>query len=61
MCNKEELMNVPESVGEAILANTNTYIKLIMCGVHEAVPSSKVTDLINTDIRWVGNNTTTEQ
>lgn len=41
MCNKNELANAPESVGEAIRANTNKHVTLIMDEAHKAVPSSK--------------------
>ena len=41
MCNKNELANAPESVGEAIRANINPHVTLIMDEAHQAVPSSK--------------------
>jgi len=41
MCDKNELANAPESVGEAIRANTNKHVTLIMDEAHQAVPSSK--------------------
>ncbi|KXS54126.1 MAG: hypothetical protein AWU57_1517 [Marinobacter sp. T13-3] len=41
MCNKNELANVPESVGEAIRANTNQHVTLFMKEDRQAVPSRK--------------------
>ena len=41
MCNKNELANAPESVGEAIRANTNKHVTLIIDEAYQAVPSSE--------------------